>query len=62
MRIMANSWCRVGRKVIPWLGAGVLLQAGGCDFSGGTILQTVLSVVLNNFFTDLAIGIFNTPI
>lgn len=59
---MTSLWYRVGRKVIPWLGAGVLLQTGGCDFSGGTILQTVLSVVLNNFFTDLAIGIFNTPI
>ncbi len=62
MRIMANSWYRVGRKVIPWLGAGVLLQAGGCDLSGGTILETLLSVFLNNFLTDLAFGIFNTPI
>lgn len=59
---MANSWCRIGRKVSPWLGAGVLLQAGGCDLSGGTIFETVLSVVLNSFFNNLATGIFNIAI
>lgn len=49
------------RKSTPWIGGGMLLQAGGCAFTGDELLQGLFSAIANNLLTGLVFGLFNVP-
>lgn len=50
------------RRLAPLLGAGVLLQATGCEFNGSAIASGVLTSIANSFITSIVFGLFNIPI
>ncbi len=50
------------RKVAPLLSAGVLFQAAGCNFDSATLVNGLVSSVLNSIVTDLVFGVFNLPV
>ncbi len=49
------------RKITPVLSAGLLLQAGGCNFNGSNTLQQLTTLIANNLIVDFVFGAFSLP-
>lgn len=50
------------RKLAPVVGAGMLLQAGGCTFDLQTVTQGLVTSVANNLLASFVFGLFNVPL
>ena len=56
---MTRRWNSIVRKTAPYLSAGLLLQAGGCQINPAQIAQGLLGEVLDVLITGLVYGAFN---
>lgn len=59
---MTRRWNSIVRKTAPILGAGLLLQAGGCGVDFTTTVQGLLTTVVNNLLASFVFGAFNIPV
>ena len=59
---MTRRWNSIVRKTAPVLGAGMLLQAGGCGVDLTTSVQGWLTTVVSNLVTSFVFGAFNIPV
>ena len=50
---------RMFRRIAPVLGAGMLLQSGGCNLDINTIAAGLATSIVNNLITNLVFGAFN---
>jgi len=56
---MSRFYGRFVRKCSPWLGAGVLLQAGGCTVDINSLAAGLTQSIINTIVADFIFGIFN---
>jgi DNA-binding transcriptional regulator PaaX len=54
---MMNRFYSLARRTLPWLGAGVLVQAGSC--TPDAIFASVATSVANSLISSLVFGAFN---
>lgn len=47
------------RRLGPLLGAGILLQASGCQFNPSELAAGLTTTVLNNLIASFVFGVFN---
>ena len=47
------------RRIAPLLGAGMLLQTGGCNLDINTLAAGLATSIVNNLITNLVFGAFN---
>ena len=59
---MTRRWNALARKIAPMLGAGVLLQTGGCNLEPAGLAQELVTAIANNLITSLVFGVFNLPV
>ena len=56
---MTKRMYSIARRVVPLLGAGMLLQAGGCTFDNNALLTGLVTTIANNFISSYVFGSFN---
>ena len=56
---MSQRINRMFRKIAPVLGAGMLLQTGGCNLDINTLTAGLVTSIVNNLITNLVFGSFN---
>jgi len=56
---MTKRMYSIARRVVPLLGAGMLLQAGGCTIDTKTLLTQLTTAIANNFISSYVFGSFN---
>ena len=56
---MAKHFSSITRKLAPWFAAGMLLQAGGCQFDTNSAAAELLTAIVGSLITDLVNGSFN---
>ena len=56
---MLDQFHRFSRRFATYLGAGVLLQAGGCMFDTSELAGGLVSAVVNNLIASFVFGAFN---
>jgi len=56
---MANRMQKVMRRLAPVLGAGMLLQATGCQINGAELAAGLTSTILTNAITNLVFNWFS---
>lgn len=56
---MSRELQRLGRRILPFLGAGILLQTGGCAVDFSTLAAGLATSVANSFVSNLVFGLFN---
>ena len=56
---MSQRINRMFRRFAPVLGAGMLLQAGGCNLDINTLAAGLVTSIANNLITNLVFGAFN---
>jgi hypothetical protein len=49
----------IARRVVPLLGAGMLLQAGSCTLDSNTLLAGLATQIIQNFISSYVFGSFN---
>lgn len=49
------------RRMGAFAGAGILLQAGGCNVNLADTAQTLLIGTVNNLLASFVFGLFNLP-
>ena len=59
MTKMSNRLNRLMRRVTPFLGAGMLLQAGGCTVNFNELFAGLATSVVNELITGIIFGAFN---
>ncbi len=59
MTKMSNRLNRLMRRVAPLLGAGMLLQAGGCTVNFNELFAGLANSVVNELITGIIFGVFN---
>ncbi len=59
---MVRHWNSIVRKMAPILGAGLLLQAGGCSVDLSAIGQGLLNSIATNLISSVVFGLFNIPL
>jgi hypothetical protein len=59
---MIKYWDSFVRKAAPVLGAGLLLQAGGCTLDTGTIASGLLTTIAGHLISSVVYGVFNVPL
>ncbi|UCC29812.1 MAG: hypothetical protein JSU86_16600 [Phycisphaerales bacterium] len=59
---MMRHWNSIVRKMAPVLGAGLLLQAGGCSVDLSAIGQGLLTSIATNLISSIVFGLFNVPL
>ena len=50
---------RISRRIAAVLSAGVLLQAGGCEFNSAELASGLISAFISNFIGGYVYGAFN---
>ncbi len=58
---MTKYWNSFLRKAAPVLGAGLLLQAGGCTIDTSGITAGLLTTIANSLISSVVYGVFNVP-
>ena len=56
---MANRLHSVFRRMAPILGAGMLLQASGCQINGQSLAAGLTNTILSNLVTTWVFRAFN---
>jgi hypothetical protein len=56
---MTGYMHKLSRRVTAFLGAGMLLQAGGCQIDTAELASGVLNSVVTNFIAGYVYGAFN---
>jgi len=56
---MSHRLNRLMRRVTPLLGAGMLLQAGGCSVNFTDLIAGLTASVVNELVTGIVFGAFN---
>ena len=56
---MTKRWNALTRKLAPVLAAGMLLQAGGCEFNTSELAAGLVTSIANSVLTNLVFGVFN---
>ena len=56
---MINRLYSLTRRVSPLLGAGILLQTGGCVIDTNAIFSGLLTSIANNLISSFVFGAFN---
>ena len=59
---MANRSKRVGRALGAALASGWLLQAGSCTLDPTTLTQNLVSLIAQNFISNIVFNAFNVPL
>lgn len=61
--LMSKRWTSVMRRVAPIVGAGYLLQAGGCTFlDTATLGQDFVTAVVNSVITSFVFSLLGVGI
>jgi hypothetical protein len=58
---MTGCWNSFVRKATPLLGAGLLLQAGGCTVDVNSLAAGLLTSIANNLIASYVFGVLNVP-
>ena len=56
---MTKRMYSIARRVVPLLGAGMLLQAGGCTLDTNTLLSGLTTAIASNLISSFVFGYFN---
>ena len=56
---MSQRINRMFRRIAPVLGAGILLQTGGCNLDINTLASGLVTSIANNLITNFVFGAFN---
>ncbi|MFQ5495039.1 MAG: hypothetical protein ACE5EX_06625 [Phycisphaerae bacterium] len=55
---MTKSWHKLARKAVPWLSAGVLLQAASCAIDPVAVGQEFVNAVAVNLIAGFVFSAF----
>lgn len=56
---MLNRLHRLARRTAPLLGAGMLLQTGGCTVDTTAIFSGLVTSIANSLISSIVFGAFN---
>jgi len=56
---MTKRFSSLTRKLTPWFAAGMLLQAGGCQFDVAEGAASLISAVGGSIISNIVYGAFN---
>jgi hypothetical protein len=56
---MTKRMYSIARRVVPLLGAGMLLQAGGCAVDTNALFAGLATTIARNFISSYVFGAFN---
>jgi len=56
---MMNRFYALARRTAPPLGAGMLLQTGGCPIDTTTLAAGLLTSIANSLISNIVFGAFN---
>ncbi len=56
---MTKRMYSIARRVVPLLGAGMLLQAGGCTLDSTALLTGLTNAIASNLISSFVFGSFN---